>query len=162
MQPPRPIAPGDALDGFDCGAPELNHWLTHRALGNDLSGASRTFIIKNDDRIIGYYALSAGSIFHADATGNIRRNMPDPIPVAILARLAIDTAFQNDGLGHELLHDAVRRTLSAAETLGVRALLIHALSERARGFYEKWGFNRSPTNDLTLMASLSDLRKAFG
>ncbi|MDI7774147.1 GNAT family N-acetyltransferase [Asticcacaulis sp. EMRT-3] len=161
MHRPRPISPDDALEDFDCGADDLNHWLKARAYGNELAGASRTFVIEQDGRVIGYYALTAGSILHADAAGNIRRNMPDPVPAAILARLAIDKAFQNDGLGREMLQDAVRRTISAAETLGVRAMMVHALSERARGFYETCGFKRSPTHDMTLMATLSDLRKAF-
>jgi GNAT superfamily N-acetyltransferase len=161
MHRPRPISPDDALEDFDCGAHDLNNWLKARAYGNELAGASRTFVIEQDGRVIGYYALTAGSILHADASGNIRRNMPDPVPAAILARLAIDKAFQNDGLGREMLQDAVRRTIFAAETLGVRAMMVHALSERARRFYETYGFKRSPTHDMTLMATLSDLRKAF-
>jgi len=162
LRRPRPISADDNLDGFDCGAEDLNLWLRHRALGNEVEGASRTFVITDQNRVIGYYALISGSIAHADAPGAIRRNMPDPIPAAILGRLAIDKAYQNDGLGGELLHDAVKRVIVAADTLGIRALLIHALSERARTFYERYGFRRSPTDEMTLMATLRALRAAFG
>lgn len=161
MQAPRPIAVTDALDEFDCGAETLNFWLRQRALQNEVSGASRTFVVEDSGRIIAYYTLTAGSVAHAIAPGKIRRNMPDPLPVAILGRLAVDNTFQNDGLGRDLLRDAVIRVVHAAETLGIRALLIHALSERARGFYERYGFQRSPFDEMTLMATLPDLQAAF-
>jgi len=140
----------------------LNLWLQQRALQNEASGASRTFILENDGRIIGYYSLTVGSVAHAIAPGKIRRNMPDPLPVAILGRLAVNKAFQKDGVGRDLLQDAVVRVVRAAETLGIRALLIHALSERARGFYERYGSQRSQFDEMTLMATLPDLQKAFG
>ncbi len=162
MQRPRPIVPGDSIEDFDCGNEDLNQWLLTRAVANEASGASRTYIIADAQKVIGYYALMAGSIANATAPGNVRRNMPDPIPVAILGRLAVATSHQNDGLGTELLHDAIKRTLWAADTLGIRALLIHAASERARTFYEHHGFQRSAVDDMTLMATLQTLRNTFG
>lgn len=161
MQAPRPIAVTDALDDFDCGEGTLNLWLKQRALQNEVSGASRTFVVEDEGRIIAYYTLTAGSVAHAVAPGKIRRNMPDPLPVAILGRLAVDKAFQSAGIGRDLLRDAVIRVVRAAETLGIRALLIHALSERARGFYERYGFQRSPFDEMTLMVTLPDLQAAF-
>lgn len=128
---------------------------------NEIEGASRTFVISENDQLIGYYALVSGSIAHAAAPGAIRRNMPDPIPVAILGRLAIAKGWQNQGLGGEMLQDAVSRVMIAADVLGIRAMLIHALSERARTFYEGYGFRRSPADEMMLMANLSVLRKAF-
>ncbi|WP_443747923.1 GNAT family N-acetyltransferase [Asticcacaulis solisilvae] len=162
MQAPRPISVTDALDDFDCGAETLNLWLKQRALQNETSGASRTFVLEENGRIIGYYTLTAGSVAHAIAPGKIRRNMPDPLPVAILGRLAVDKTCQSGGIGRDLLRDAAIRVIHAAETLGIRALLIHALSERARRFYERYGFQRSQFDEMTLMATLPDLQKAFG
>jgi len=130
-------------------------------LQNEVSGASRTFVVEDEGRIIAYYTLTAGSVAHAIAPGKIRRNMPDPLPVAILGRLAVDNTFQSAGIGRDLLRDAVVRVVRAAETLGIRALLIHALSERARGFYERYGFQRSPFDEMTLMATLPDMQMAF-
>jgi GNAT superfamily N-acetyltransferase len=158
---PRPISAFDALDSFDCGIPELDIWLKQRALSNDMSGASRTFVAIADKKVMGYYAMTVGSLEHIKAPGKIRRNMLDPIPVAILARLAIDRQFQGKGWGEDLLLDAVAKVVMAAETLGIRALLIHALSENARAFYERHNFIRSPMEDMTLMANLSDLRKVL-
>lgn len=161
MLAPRPISATDPLEDFDCGEEVLNLWLRQRALQNEAAGASRTFVLTENKQVIGYYTLTAGSVTHAVATGKARRNMPDPLPVAILGRLAVAKAHQHDGLGRELLRDAVLRVIGAAETLGIRAMLIHALSERARTFYERYGFQRSPFDDMTLMAVLPDLQKAF-
>lgn len=158
---PRPIHTSDDFDPFCSGVPELDRWLQSRALSNEESGASRTFILKAGNRVVGYYALTVGNVTHAAASGRVRRNMPDPIPAAILARLAIDQEWQGKGLGGDLMQDAVLRTLNAAETLGIRAMMIHALSDQAKGFYERYGFQASPAEPYTLMATLADLRKAF-
>lgn len=159
---PRPISPDHDLSNFDCGVDELNSWLAVRALSNDREGASRTFVSLLDNRVTGYYALTVGSITHASAPGNMRRNMPEPIPVALLARLAVDTSVHGQGVGGGLLRDAVQRTLAASENFGIRGMVIHALSEDARTFYEHFGFRRSPTEDMTLMATMQALRRAFG
>ncbi len=159
--PPQPISGTFELSDFDCGVPELNVWLKQRALANEALGASRTFVAARDNRVVGYYALTVGSITHAQAPGKIRRNMPDPIPAAILGRLATDLSARHIGLGGALLVDAIRRTVLASETLGIRAMLIHALSEEARAFYKRYHFIRSPADDMMLMAIITDLRKAI-
>lgn len=140
---------------FDCGEPVLDEWLKRRALANQVSGASRTFVVKSGDgKVVGYYALAAGAVALADATGNVRRNMPDPIPVLVLGRLAVDRRATGRDLGSSLLKDAVARATAVAENAGVRALLVHALHEKAKDFYLQYGFQPSPTDRLTLMLRL--------
>lgn len=158
---PRPISADFDLSPFDSGVADLDIWLKRRALANEGAGASRTFVIAKERRVVGYYALTVGSVTHGAAGGRVRRNMPDPIPVAILARLAIDRGWQGKGLGGELLQDAVLRVIGAAETLGIRALMIHALSNDAKRFYERYGFTASPIEPLVLIATLRDLTDAF-
>jgi GNAT superfamily N-acetyltransferase len=160
LEPPRPLSVALDISDFDCGVPERNIWLKQRALSNETLGASRTFVVTRGNRVVGYYALTVGSITHVQAPGKIRRNMPDPVPAAILGRLATDLSARNIGLGSALLIDAIRRTLTASETLGIRAMLIHALSEEARTFYERYHFIRSPADEMMLMATMTDLRKA--
>lgn len=161
LESPQPLSVALDISDFDCGVPELNIWLKQRALSNETLGASRTFVVTRGNRVVGYYALTVGSITHVQAPGKIRRNMPDPVPAAILGRLATDLSARNIGLGGALLIDAIRRTLTASETLGIRAMLIHALSEEARTFYERYQFIRSPADDMILMATMADLRKAL-
>jgi GNAT superfamily N-acetyltransferase len=139
---------------FSSGTPSLDLWLRKRALSNQDTGASRTYVLAEDGHVIGYYALANGSAAAADAPGSIKRNMPDPVPVMILARLAIDRAFQGKGLGADLLRDAVLRTMQAAEIGGIRAMLVHALDVRAAEFYLRFGFKPSPVLPLTLFLQL--------
>ncbi len=106
--------------------------------------------------MVGYYALAAGAVAHHHASGRVRRNMPDPVPVMVIGRLAVDLNFQARGLGSALLRDAVLRTLQAAEIAGIRAILVHALSETAKRFYEKCGFVASPVDPMTLMVTISE------
>lgn len=140
---------------FDCGEPVLNEWLRRRALQNQHSGASSTYVILNDMRVVGYYSLAAGSVARETAPGGVRRNAPDPVPVVVLGRLAVDRAFQGQRLGRALLRDAILRTMQAADIIGVRAILVHALTERAKRFYQDCGFVPSPINPLTLMITIS-------
>jgi predicted N-acetyltransferase YhbS len=158
---PSPIDESHDTSTFSCGQRSLDDWLKRRALGNQKSGASRTFVVCVGNRIVAYYALAAGAIACAEATGRFRRNMPDPIPVAILARLAIDINFQKQGLGRALFRDASLRILNAADTIGIRGLLIHALSEEAASFYRAVGAESSPADALTLMVTLADLQSAL-
>ena len=152
---PQSLAATHLLDGFNCGEPSLDDWLKRRALTNHLNGASRTFVVVNPDQcVLGYYALAAGAVAHQDATSAVRRNMPDPVPVMVLARLAVDARIQGIKLGAALLQDAVTRVRSVAENAGVRALLVHALNERAKQFYEYYGFRASPVDSMTLMLPL--------
>ena len=156
---PVPLAASHRMDDFACGEAPLDDWLNRRALGNQLSGASRTFVVTEaDGHVVGYYALAAGAVAHETATSAVRRNMPDPVPVMVLARLAVDQRAQGRQLGGALLQDAVRRSLAVAENAGVRALLVHALHERARQFYEHYGFQPSPHHPMTLMLRLNSVK----
>lgn len=155
LSAPLPLAIAHRLDGFACGETTLDEWLKRRALANQLSGASRTFVVADqDDRVFGYYALAAGAVSHQQATGTMRRNMPDPIPVIVLARLAVDQRAQGDKLGAGLLRDAVHRVIAVSENAGVRAVLVHTLNDRAKQFYEHYGFQASPVHPMTLMLPL--------
>lgn len=157
---PQPLDESFELEAFCCGHDQLDRWLKQRALTNEASGATRTFVIASRKRVVGYYSLSVGSATHILAPGRIRRNMPDPIPVAILARLAIDQEWQGRKLGKALMQDAILRILAASDSLGIRAIMIHAVSVEARQFYEHFGFSPSPIEPLTLMATLTDLRRS--
>ena len=152
---PEALALGHDFTEFDCGEPELNDWLKRRALANQSNGASRTFVVTDGKRrVLGFYALAAGAVAHRDATGSVRRNMPEPIPVMVLARLAVDGSAQGGKLGACLLKDAVQRSVNVAQDTGVRALLVHALNESAKRFYEHYGFSPSPAHAMTLMMRL--------
>jgi len=152
---PAPLEDLHRLDDFVCDEASLEHWLKRRARKNHSSGASRVFVVTTDDRsVVGYYALSAGSVVRAVTPGRVSRNMPEPIPVAVLGRLAVHQDHSGRGLGAGLLRDAILRTRRLAQDLGVRALLCHAVDERARAFYLHHGFLVSPIEPLTLMLPL--------
>lgn len=156
LSAPQPLAVTHLLDGFDCGEAVLDEWLKRRALANQVSGASRTFVVADrDGRVYGYYAMAAGAVSHQLATSPVRRNMPDPVPVMVLARLAVDRQAQGIRLGASLLQDAVDRAVMVSRNAGVRALLVHALHDRAREFYEHYGFQSSPLHPMTLMLRLT-------
>ncbi|MBX3642328.1 MAG: GNAT family N-acetyltransferase [Rubrivivax sp.] len=152
---PEPLSIGHRIDAFDCGEPVLDEWLRKRAIGNQSSGASRTFVVADaSGRVMGYYALAAGAVAHATATSAVRRNMPDPVPVLVLGRLAVDRQAQGMKLGASLLQDAVKRAIGVSADAGIRALLVHALSEPAKQFYLHYGFQASTLHPMTLMMRL--------
>lgn len=152
---PCALAAAHRLDDFDCGEAELDDWLKQRAQVNQLGGASRTFVVADADNIVrGYYALAAGAISHELALGRIKRNMPDPVPAIVLGRLAVDRSAHGIQLGGALLKDAQLRVAGIARQAGVRALLVHALHERAQQFYMHYGFQPSPLQPLMLMLRL--------
>jgi GNAT superfamily N-acetyltransferase len=157
---PHPLTSAHDVSAFDCAVPELNDWLRRRALQNDAARASRTFVVTGDGRVVGYYALATGAVAHAMATGRVRRNMPEPIPVMVIARLAVDHAYQGTGLGSALLRDALLRTLAVSEAVGIRAVLLHAMSDEAKRFYLHHGFAESPVDPMTMMVLLADVEKA--
>lgn len=155
LHAPQPLTADHQFNTFNCGETSLDEWLKRRALLNQSNGASRTFVVVDESQLVmGYYALAAGAVHHQDATRSIRQNMPDPIPVMVLARLAVDIRTQGMQLGAGLLRDAVDRSLAVAKNTGVRALLVHALHERAKQFYLYFGFQASPVHSLTLMLRL--------
>ena len=157
LRAPELLSPDHLVSAFACGEAVLDDGLKRRALANQASGASRTFVVTNDQhQVVGYYALAAGAVAHQAASRNIRRNMPDPIPVLVLARLAVDVRAQRAKLGAGLLKDALQRCLVVSQQAGVRALLVHALNDRARQFYEHYGFKASPAHPMTLMMRLPE------
>ena len=157
--PPEKLASHHEISAFDSGEPALDDWLRRRALQNEASGASRTYVVCLGKTVVGYYALSAGVVAHTHAPGRIKRNMPDPIPVIVLGRLAVDQTFHGKGVGTGLLRDATLRVLQAAEIAGVRAILVHAISEVAKRFYEKYGFIASPVDPMTVMITIAEAAK---
>lgn len=161
LAPPRPISAEADLGDFACGEPSLDDWLRRRALANQATGATRTYVVCDGDRVVGFHALATGAVTAVAATGRFRRNMPDPVPVVVLARLAVDRRYAGRGLGRALLGDAARRTLAAADIVGLRGLLVHALTPAARDFYLSLGFSPSPLDEATLMITLTDLAAAW-
>jgi GNAT superfamily N-acetyltransferase len=160
---PEPLAPDHELEAFDCGVATLDEWLKRRARRNEAEGASRTFVICDAGRcVVGYYSLAAGSLLHVFATGKVRRNMPDPVPALLLARLAVDRAWSGKGLGADLLSNAILRAIGAGDSIGVRAILVHAISDTAKSFYEKHGFRSSPVEPMTLMVTIDEARRMLG
>ncbi len=153
---PEKLTATHDVSQFECGEPALDTWLKRRALQNEESRASRTYVLCAGQEIAGYYALATGAIAHAEAVGRIKRNMPDPVPVIIIGRLAIASRFQGRGIGAALLRDAVLRTIQAAEIAGIRAILVHAISEQAKRFYEKNGFVPSPADPMALMITVTE------
>lgn len=153
---PEPLSSNHKLAEFTCGEAVLDDWLKQRGMKNQAQGAARTFVVckQGTQNVAGFYSLATGSVNHAEVTGSLRRNMPDPIPVIILARLAVDLSFRGKGLGADLLHDAVLRCYRVAENIGVRAIMVHALNEQAKEFYLNHGFKASQMQDRTLFLKL--------
>lgn len=141
-------------EAFNCNDVTLNEWLSKKALKNQKNKASQTFVICNDDKVIGYYALASGSVERVKAPKSLVRNMPDPIPVIVLGRLAIDSESHGKGLGSALLKDAIQRTIYISENVGVKALLVHAISDAAKSFYIHHNFIESPHESMTLLLSM--------
>lgn len=162
IQAPEPLTVAHALGGFDSGVASLDDWLRRRALQNQASGASRTFVVCDAGQVVAYYALAASAVAPDAAPGRFRRNMPDPIPVVVLARLAITRDHQGRGLGRALFQDAANRVIHAADTIGIRGLLVHAISEEARAFYARLGLDPSPLEPMTLMTTVVDLKATLG
>ncbi len=154
LQPPCLLTDRHDLAEFDCGIHTLNDWLKRRARGNQANGASRSYVVCQGSRVVGYYCLASGAIAMINAPPALRRNMPDPLPVTVLGRLAVDQTQQGIGLGTALLQDAVLRTLQAATIVATRGILVHALSDGAREFYLRYGFVSSPTNPMSLLLAL--------
>ena len=158
---PEPLSERHILTDFNSGQPALDSWLVSRALKNERSGGSRTYVVCEDGRAVAYYCLSAASAAHRAVPGRIRRNMPDPVPVILLGRLAVAKSHQGRGLARDLVRDASLRTLRAAEIAGIRAMLVRAVDDNAAGFYRKVGFVESPTNPLVLVLPLETMRDGF-
>lgn len=155
---PRPLEATDDVSRFSSGEPSLDHYLRTRALANHVSGVARCHVSLDDASglVIGYYTLSAISVQRTEVSARARRNAPRAIPAVLLGRLAVDRRAQGAGLGRSLVRDALLRTLAAADRIGVRLLLVHAINEQAVGFYASLGFAPSPTDPLHLYVLLAD------
>ncbi len=158
LSAPEPLHENHIVEGFDCGHASLNEWLLRRARRNEVAGDSRTYIVCNTDKqVVAYYSLAAGQVLRADAPKPLTRNAPDPIPIIILGRLAIEQSYQSKGLGSALLRDAAYRAKAGAGIIGARALLVHALDDTAQSFYEAHGFIASPVAPMTLIMAFKHL-----
>ena len=160
LRTPEPLNPNHDIAGFDCGVMSLDAWLERRAAANQVSGGSRTFVVCEGTKVVGYYALASSAVAPAAAPGRFRRNMPDPVPVVVLGRLAVATSHHGKGLGRALFQDAALRVIHAADAIGIRGMVVHALSERAKAFYLGIGLDESPLDPMTLMVTVADLRAA--
>ncbi|MCK9398304.1 MAG: GNAT family N-acetyltransferase [Methylobacter sp.] len=158
LTPPAPITADHELAGFNSGEASLNEWLKKRAFKNHASGASRCFVLCAGVDVIGYYSLSAGAISHEGALKTMRRNIPNPLPVLLLGRLAVDKRYHNQGIGQALLRDAMLRAVNVAGDAGVFALLVHALSDQAKQFYLSRGFVEAPLQPMTLFMTIETIR----
>lgn len=151
------------VTSFECGQDDLNRFLARFALPNQNANASQTYVLVSDDGILGFYTLVVGSVFPTNAPERLSRGMArHPIPLMILARLAIDDRWQGKGLGTSLIKDAMKRTVSAAEIAGIRAMAVHAKDDRAAAFYRRFDFEPSPVDPLQLYLLLKDVRRAMG
>lgn len=158
---PVPLNEQHETETFTSGIESLDTWLKQRAMKNQTTGASRTFVTCESRRVIAYYALASSAIAVDQAGGRFRRNMPDPVPVVVLGRLAVDQDYQGKGLGRALVRDAGYRIIQAADTIGIRGLIVHAISAEAKAFYEQVGFEPSPLDPMILMIALTDLKAAI-
>ena len=160
LRGPEPIAAHHDCSAFASGEPTLDLWLQRRALANQMADATRTSVVHEDGRVVGYFALAATAVALSDASGKFRRNMPEPVPAILLARLALDRSQQGRGLGAALFGDATRQALAAADIIGARGMVAQAILESARAFYLAMGMSVSPLSPMTLMVTCSDLRRA--
>jgi GNAT superfamily N-acetyltransferase len=151
------------VDAFDCGQEALNSWLRKHALQNQSVGAAQTYVGLTGDVVIGCYSLAVGQIEYSDAPERLQKGLArHPVPIMLLARLAVDMGWQQRGVGRALLRDAVLRTVQAADIAGIRALAVHAKDEQARNYYERFDFVASLTDPLHLLALLKDIRRQVG
>ncbi len=158
LGPPEPLASRHDISQFSSGVPTLDAWLRGKARLNEARGGARTYVACDGDRVAGFYSLAASSVERLRVSSQVRRNMPDPIPVILLGQLAVDEAYRGRRLGSDLLIDAARRSLSAAGTVGARAVIVQAVDERARVFYERFGFRPfSEREPLMLALRMSEI-----
>jgi GNAT superfamily N-acetyltransferase len=163
LNKPEPITPEHGTDLFDCGVEPLNGYLKKYALQNHYNGSARTYVATRGTEVVGYYTLAYGSVAHAEAPARIVKGLAQhPVPVMVLARLAVNLQEKGVGLGKGLLKDALLRTIQAADIAGLRAILVHAKDDSAKAFYQKFGFIPSPINEFTLFLLMKDLKKIVG
>lgn len=159
---PTKLTINHLVNNFDCGYPTLNNWLRRYALQNQRANAAMTFVVCSQNNVVGYYSLAVGSVEHDIVPSRIKKGLArHPIPIMVLARLAVDLRYQGQNIGKGLLKDAICRTLQASEYAGIRAIFVHAKDEKARRFYERFDFEPSPVDPLKLMLLIKDVRKTL-
>lgn len=161
LSPPTLLAPHHKLDDFTCGIPEPDIQLRGQAARNQKQATSQTYVVCRSEQVVGFYALAANAIARLNAPKSIARNTPDPIPVILLGRLGVHEREQGGGLGRALLRDALLRSMRAAETIGVRAVMVAAISESAAAFYQKYEFIPSPVDPMLLFLPMLHIRQQF-
>lgn len=159
--PPQRLTETMNVDSFVCGNDELDNWLKNRALKNENRNASRTFVVCQNNQVIAYYSLVVGGVDHIESPSKLRRNMPNPIPIMLLGRLAIDLEFQGKGFGQALLKDAILRTVAISDQAAIKAIMVHAIDIEAKAFYEKAGFYQSPSNPMTLFLGIKEVENGI-
>ena len=158
LGPPEPLAPRHDISQFSSGVPTLDAWLRSKARLNEARGGARTYVVCDGDRVVGFYSLAASSVERRRVSSRVGRNMPDPVPVILLGQLAVDEDYRGRRLGTDLLIDAANRALAAAGVVGARAVIVQAIDEPARAFYEKFGFRRfSGREPLMLILRMSEI-----
>ncbi len=161
LSAPVPLTPNHDLSGFDCGEPTLNDWLRRRAVNNE-SRFSRTYVVCDGNRVVAYFCISAGAVERAAAPGKVRRNAPDAIPVSVIGRLAVDRDYRGQGLGADILSDALRRIAIASQSIGIGAVLVHAQDEAARRFYLRCAeFIEYPEDSRSMFLPIETVIAAF-
>jgi GNAT superfamily N-acetyltransferase len=159
---PVPLAQGHDVTAFDCGAPALNDYLRKHAFQNHQNRSARTYVTIRDNRVVGYYTLSAGSVSREDVPPRVAKGLGNyPVPIILLARLAVDHTEQGKGLGVALLKDALLRAAQAADIVGCRAVLVHAKDQTAQTFYRKYGLEPSPVDELHLYLLMKDIKASL-
>ena len=158
IKAPELLTDEHVLDVFSCGKPELDDWLMKKALKNHKRNNTRVYVVCDDNnKVIGYYAIAMGSVQRESALSSLKRNSPNPIPMVVLARLAVDEGYKGRGIGVGLLKDCVLRSVHAMNVVGGTGILVHALDDEAKAFYKRFGFNESPIDAMTLMARVIDI-----
>jgi GNAT superfamily N-acetyltransferase len=158
LRPPERLTASHDVSDFDCGNPDLNNWLSRQARRSE-GRSARTYVVNVDSRVVGFYCLAAGSVIRGQMpSASLRRNLPEQVPVIVLGRLAVDKKLSARGFGKGLLNDALLRCLNVSEAVGARAVLVHAIDDKACGFYRKFGFLPFPTNPRTLVLPLDTVK----
>lgn len=162
LSAPVPLADHHELDEFNCSETSLNDWLKTRSRENAKTGASRVFVCCDGAKVLAYYSISASSVLHSEVPGKVKRNMPTPIPVVLLGRLAVDVSLEGKGVGQSLFKDAAHRINQAADQIGIAAITVHPISEKAREFWLKRGFVDCPGEKTMMVVTMKDIRAVIG
>lgn len=157
LAPPVPLSAAHDTSRFDCGKPALNDWIRETALRSEAGRTSRCYVVTQRNAVVGFYCLAAGAVRHEGAPRKLRHNAPDPTPVVVIGRLAVDRTLQGKGIGRGLLKDSLLRVTKASELVGARAIIVHAVDQEAVPFYARYGFRQFPFGNQTLYLTVEDV-----